>query len=124
MNPLLLLAAAAAQPAASAPSIALKDIARAVTACARGGGSDVVVCGRRDADSPFRIPESFRDPGFDVDGPVDSVSRERHKLMDVGATGIHSCSATGAGGWTGCMVNDWERDDEQRGFQPVRRRDR
>ncbi len=120
MLPLALLAAAAAAatPAGALPPIALKNIMQALSPdCGRGSTGEVVVCGRDKQRSHYRIPAEMMPDGFQVDGPVDSVSRERHKLMDVGAAGTGSCSNTGAGGWTGCMVNDWRRDEQQRGFR-------
>lgn len=85
--------------------------------CKRGSGDEINVCGK--ADSPYRIPKELRDPGFQVDGPRDSVSRERHRIMDVGGAGSQqgACSPVGAMGWTGCMVKDWKESDQQRGFR-------
>jgi hypothetical protein len=44
---------------------------------------------------------------------MESVSRERHKLMEVGDTGIHSCSVVGPGGWTGCDLKVIKRAEQQ-----------
>jgi hypothetical protein len=78
-------------------------------------GDEIVVCRRRDAGERFRLP--LRDQGFDPDGPIDSVSRERHRLIDAdgGAPDYTrgSCSAVGASGATGCTVKGW-REGEQR----------
>lgn len=71
---------------------------------------DITVCGRRDDGAGYRLPPPDR---FDPAGPIDSVSRERHRLLDVGATGIGSCSTVGPGGWTGCMLTTWREADEQ-----------
>jgi hypothetical protein len=119
MLPFLLLAAAL-PGSSSQPRLdhVLHDV---LGDCRLPADGTIIVCGKRDHESPYRLPPGARDSGFDIDGPVDSVARERHKLMDVGATGTHSCSAAGAGGWTGCMVNDWQRADEQRGFRPAHR---
>jgi hypothetical protein len=68
---------------------------------AHPGDDEIVVCGRGDS-SRYRLPPARR--GFDPNGPVDSVALERHRLMDVGASGIGSCSTVGAGGWTGCWA--------------------
>jgi hypothetical protein len=71
---------------------------------------EIVVCGRSD-DAQYRLPSP---DGFDPRGLIDSVSRERNRLMDVGAAGIHSCSAVGPGGWTGCDLRRWRHAHEQR----------
>jgi hypothetical protein len=74
------------------------------------GQSDVTVCGHRDESSGYRLPQPEY---FDPAGSVDSVSRERHRMLDVGASGTHSCSPVGPGGWTGCMLTTWQNADEQ-----------
>ena len=71
---------------------------------------DITVCGRRNDSNGYQLPAPER---FDPGGTVDSVSRERHRLLDVGAVGIGSCSTVGPGGWTGCMHNSWREADEQ-----------
>src|SRR3954464_9832106 len=81
---LLLLAQAAANPD-------LPALPAPVTlpACPPGrSAGDIVVCGRRNDGGGYRLPAPDR---FDPAGPVDSVSRERHRLLDVGASGIGSC---------------------------------
>lgn len=113
MIPLVLLAAVLP---ASRPTMA-DAVHQAIGDCKVAEAGTILVCGRRE--SPYRLPAELRDPGFDVDGPVDSVSRERHKWMEAGASGTGSCSNVGAGGWTGCMVKGWEAADQQRGFRPA-----
>jgi hypothetical protein len=71
---------------------------------------EIVVCGRSE-DAQYRLPSP---DGFDPRGLIDSVSRERNRLMDVGASGIHSCSTVGPGGWTGCDLRRWRQAHEQR----------
>lgn len=115
MLPLALLAAVLPAPAAQ-PKLA--DVLHNLLGdCRMPADGSVIICGRRNTESPYRLPPAARDPGFDVDGPIDSVSRERHKLMDVGDAGTGSCSNVGAGGWTGCMVKGWRADEQQRGFR-------
>ena len=83
----------------------------AATPCtAPAEAEDIVVCGRGE-DARYRLPTP---DGFDPRGLVDSVSRERNRLMDVGASGIQSCSTVGPGGWTGCDVRRWRHAHEQR----------
>src|SRR4051812_22987738 len=72
--------------------------------------ADIIVCGRPNDGSRYRLPAPDR---FDPAGPVDSVSRAAHRMLDVGATGIQSCSTVGPGGWTGCEFIDWRHADEQ-----------
>jgi len=85
MLPLVLLAAILPPPAAQPDfTNVLRDVLRD---CRAPSDGTVIVCGRRDGTSPYRLPLEARDPGFDVDGPVDSVARERHKLMEVGDSG-------------------------------------
>ncbi len=89
---------------------------RIVRDCAREArralerGDEIVVCA--EARSPYRLPPSER---FDLAGPVDSVSRERHRLYEHGESGTGSCSTVGPGGWTGCMSKRWKEAREQWG---------
>lgn len=69
--------------------------------CEAGKGDEIVVCGSRRERSPYRLPPTAG--GFDPAGTVDSVSRERHRLIEHGDSGIGSCSASGPGGYTGCF---------------------
>ena len=79
------------------------------------GGDEIVVCGQRNRErSPFRLPEE-PDRGFDPDAGVDSVSRERNRLMEPGASGTGSCSPVGPGGWTGCQAIPFRNDIDQHG---------
>jgi len=117
MIPLALLAAILPAPA-SPPNLA--NVLHSVLGdCRMPADGAVIICGRRD--SPYRLPPDARDPGFDVNGAVDSVARERLKLMEGGDSGPGSCSNSGAGGWTGCMVKGWNVADQQRGFRPAGR---
>jgi len=104
------LLAQAPAPVAPAPTI--------VPDCVKQQAQDIVVCGRRGERSPFRLPP--QPEGFDPDGPLSSVSRERHRLYEVGDTGIGSCSNVGPGGWTGCDFKHWRDEHHQRdGNGPV-----
>ncbi len=79
----------------------------------------IVVCGRskEENDRRFRLPPEDR--GFDPFGTVDSVSRERQRLLDGDGASQDltrgSCSAVGASGSTGCMIKTWREHDQQRG---------
>jgi hypothetical protein len=110
--PMLLFLApapAAAQPVYQAPAI-LPVIEKP---CSKTE-EDIVVCGRREQPrSPYRLPEP--PPRFDAGDGTASVSRERHGLYEQGATGIHSCSTVGPGGYTGCTFKQWKDGYEQWG---------
>lgn len=120
---LLFLAPAPVTAAAGpvSPSIELA-IHAAMDPCRNGDPADgITVCGHRPGDPAqqrFLLPE-MPDQGFDWDGPVDSVSRERHRLIDGDGASPDltrgSCSAVGASGFTGCMIRDWRAKDEQHG---------
>ena len=79
--------------------------------CRRSGSNEIVVCGRQER-SLYRLPEP--PPGFDPNGGVDSVSRERNALFDVDETGIGSCSSVGPGGYFGCSFKRWKHEEQQR----------
>jgi hypothetical protein len=72
---------------------------------------EVVVCGRRIPAERYRLP--IRPDRFDPKGPIDSVSRERHKLIQEGDAGIGSCSTIGPGGSSGCFHRSTKRRCEQ-----------
>jgi len=74
-------------------------------------GDEIVVCGRRNETERFRLP--IRPDGFDKRGPIDSVSRERHRLIQEGDEGIGSCSTIGPGGYTGCFHRNTKRRCQQ-----------
>jgi len=82
--------------------------------CATGApAEEIVVCGSRERNSRFRAPK-LRD-GFDPKGPVDSVGRERVRLMQGDESGIGSCSNRGPGGMTGCWLQDVKNKRLQNG---------
>ncbi|HEY0147858.1 MAG TPA: hypothetical protein VGB70_02525 [Allosphingosinicella sp.] len=82
-----------------------------VVPCDRSGNA-IVVCGNPDAPEPYRLPPRA-DPGFDPWGGIDSVSRERHKLLGTGPAGIGSCTTVGPGGWTGCDIQVINQAEQQ-----------
>ena len=70
--------------------------------CPESKGDEITVCARKPEGERYRIPEGLRDhPSPQNESWTNRVtSYER-----VGAAGTQSCSATGAGGWTGCFHN-------------------
>ena len=108
---MLLLAAQAVQPAPEAVSVAERSRSPAIVRrCNPADGDEIVVCGRNETER-YRLP--IRSQGFDPKGPVDSVSRARHRLIQEGDAGIGSCSTTGPGGYTGCFHRDTKRRCQQ-----------
>ena len=70
--------------------------------CPSSKGDEITVCARKPESERYRIPEGLREhPSPQNEAWTSRVtSYER-----VGAAGTQSCSATGAGGWTGCFHN-------------------
>ena len=102
-----------AADAVTTPSLG-QAIADAV-GCPRGRNGEIVVCRRDSPSERYRIPFALRPDGFDFSQQgVDGVSRERHRLMEGGASGTGSCSPSGAGGWTGCLVQGFRASEQQR----------
>jgi hypothetical protein len=109
---LSLAAPAAAQSSASAPSdsAAPDDSANNMNlvivygndSCPTSKGDEITVCARKPESERYRIPEGLRDhPSAQNEAWTNRVSSYER----VGSTGTQSCSAVGAGGWTGCMHN-------------------
>jgi hypothetical protein len=107
----ILLLLAAASPAAAQPAAPAAQAPRIIPPCNKGG-EDILVCGARDAPQPYRLPPQ-PDAGFDPWGAVDSVSRERHKLLGTGPAGNGSCTVVGPGGWTGCDIAVIKQAEQQ-----------
>ncbi len=104
-------------PGSGGPATRSEDLVssfRIVPRCDRSAGADeVVVCGRRNEAARYRLP--IRPEGFDKNGTIPSVSRERHRLYEVGETGLYSCSNVGPGGYTGCGLKNFKAKLEQHG---------
>lgn len=73
----------------------------------RDDAGEIVVCGRHDRDADrYRLP--LRNLPPEPGSPQSlTVAAERQGLLDHGDSSIHSCSATGGGGWTGCLLKQW-----------------
>jgi hypothetical protein len=99
--------AAAAQPAASAAADDSANnmnlvIVYGTDPCPQSKSEEITVCARKPESERYRIPEGLRDhPSPENEAWTNRVSSYER----VGAAGTQSCSATGAGGWTGCMHN-------------------
>jgi hypothetical protein len=87
----------------------------AAVGCPRGRSGEIVVCRRGRTSERYRIPEALRADGFDFSQQaVDGVSRERHRLMEGGGSGIGSCSASGAAGASGCLAQKFRAWEQQK----------
>ncbi len=70
--------------------------------CPASKGKEITVCARKPESERYRIPEGLRDHP----SPQNEAWTNRVTAYErVGAAGTQSCSATGAGGWTGCFKN-------------------
>jgi hypothetical protein len=101
---LLLSSAAPAQPAAKPVAAGEEKISQLIVygsdPCPKGTDDEIVVCARKPESERFRIPSNLRDsprPGNR------SWASRAEALQFLGRSGTDSCSATGAGGMTGCL---------------------
>ncbi|MBO9499158.1 MAG: hypothetical protein J7483_06855 [Novosphingobium sp.] len=65
-------------------------------------GEEIVVCRRLDESERFRIPKDLRATA--IAPRNESWATRSRDALTVGGTGTGSCSAVGAGGFTGCFV--------------------
>ncbi|WP_051504013.1 hypothetical protein [Sphingomonas jaspsi] len=88
---------------------ASREVAR--RECRSKDSGEIIVCGRRGPNERFRLPG--RDAPFTPEGDLPSAMRERMSWIDEGDSGIQSCGPVGPGGWTGCLVKQWNRQTQQ-----------
>lgn len=103
---LLLLALAAAPDLARA---AHDEVAR--EACRPTDPAEITVCARDRLRNRYRTTDP--NAPFDFHGNTMSVMRERSRWIEGGEAGPQSCGPVGPGGWTGCMIQQWKRNDLQ-----------
>ncbi len=106
MSALLFALLFASDPSAEAS----REVARGD--CKTVGKHEIIVCADRNQRSPFRLPDTSKDP-FDPFGETKSVMNERVGWAAEGDSGTQSCSTVGPGGWTGCMVKGWKESRDQ-----------
>lgn len=103
----IMLLAVAACAGALPSSLAAQDAGERVNQliifgddpCPASTGDEITVCARKDEGERYRIPEPLRQSG----SPANDAWNNRVLAYErVGKTGTLSCSAVGAGGWTGC----------------------
>ncbi|MBW4331920.1 hypothetical protein KY084_13690 [Stakelama sp. CBK3Z-3] len=68
-------------------------------------GNEIVVCTRRPESERYRIPKELRD----IKPENQSWATKVDDVRDAGRTGVGSCSAVGAGGFTGCLADTINR---------------
>ncbi|MEP7221549.1 MAG: hypothetical protein ABI673_02650 [Novosphingobium sp.] len=116
MRPINAVFAAALLAGSTAPSLA-QDSAPAGTSsgnervnalivygndpCPQSQGDEITVCARKDESERYRIPKDVRETPSTTSEAWASRVRAYER---VGKTGTQSCSAVGAGAWTGCAA--------------------
>jgi hypothetical protein len=74
-------------------------------------GEQIVVCTRRPEGERYRIPKELR-------SPIVITPENQNWAANAGAaTGTGSCTAVGAGGWTGCWAQQMRDAKRQRQAQ-------
>jgi hypothetical protein len=107
---LALAAPASAQNAASNGVLVIYGDQKCPT---DSSGREIVVCKRRNADEQFRIPKELRE--LEVTPQNESWAARSQDTLGAGASGIGSCSVSGAGGDTGCFSKQaqaWKREKQ------------
>ena len=69
--------------------------------CPASSEDEIIVCARRPENDRFRVPAPLRE---DTSPAANSWANRAVELQYVGRTGVGSCSPTGPGGATGCLV--------------------
>ena len=96
-----------AAPAAAAPKPGDEKVNQLVVygndPCPKSTEDTITVCARKSERERYRIPERLRDDPNDPKNQ--SWANHAEALEYVGRSGIGSCSASGAGGWTGCFTD-------------------
>lgn len=69
-------------------------------------GDEIVICERRSAREQYRVPKELRD--FEVTPQNESWAARAQGTLDVGVgtNSTGSCSTVGAGGQTGCFIQN------------------
>ena len=67
-------------------------------------GEEIVVCARRPEGERYRIPKELRQSTEIAPGNQSWAARQQSTTNAGARTGTGSCSAVGAGGWTGCWA--------------------
>lgn len=84
--------------------------------CPESKGDEIVVCARMGEADRYRIPSSLR--GNPNDSRNQAMSERIKSYEYVGASGTMSCSASGAGGFTGCGLKEIDRAYAEKAQDP------
>ncbi len=95
---LALAAPAAAQDAAPEPKMNMVII-YGDEKCPESSDDTITVCARKAESERYRIPQNLRET---ISPSNEAWNNKVIAYETVGRTGTNSCSAVGAGGWTGC----------------------
>jgi hypothetical protein len=74
-------------------------------------GEEIVVCQRRSAQEQFRIPQEVRT--LEITPENETWAAREKGNQEVGNVGIGSCTTVGAGGGTGCFVQNARRSKRE-----------
>lgn len=85
--------------------------------CPTSNDEEIVVCRRLPEVERFRIPKDLREGTIGPESTAGAIRNERIVDRDVAADGIGSCSTVGAGGATGCFLQNSRRNRETRQAQ-------
>ncbi len=77
-------------------------------------GEQIVVCSRRPESERYRIPKELRSPILITPENQSWAAKANDTLNAGAASGTGSCSAVGAGGWTGCWAQQMRDAKRQR----------
>ena len=77
-------------------------------------GEQIVVCSRRPESERYRIPKELRSPILITPENQSWAAKANDTLNAGAASGTGSCSAVGAGGWTGCWAQQMRNAKRQR----------
>ena len=78
--------------------------------CPRETGSQIVVCVHRPENERYRLPKNQQLQGSRQERQ--SWANKSQQVMNMGATGINSCSAVGPAGQSGCLIQQIRREKQ------------
>ncbi len=109
--------AASAAAAGEAPKRVRSVVLFGEDPCPKPSAPDEVVVCARSGDSPYRIPEKFREKPPET-GPGVSWVRRVEDMNEANRSGLPgSCSTVGTGGQTGCtldMLRAWTAEKKEK----------